>query len=84
MSTQQTDLAELEHQQTTKKTLRPIPPQQVDRFTCEASVLEGRPRDAEPLENGCSERSESCWGRLRCLWVKSVSKRCKLEHRPSK
>lgn len=79
MSTQQTDLAKPEHQQTTKKT-----PRQVDRFTCEASVLEGRPRDAGPLENGCSERSESCWGRLRCLWVKSVSKRCKLEHRPSK
>lgn len=84
MSTQQTDLAKPEHQQTTKKTPRLIPPLQVDRFTCEAAVLEGRPRNAKPLENVCSERSESCWGRLRCLCVKSVSKRCKLEHRPSK
>lgn len=91
MSTQQTDLSEPEHQQTTKKTPQPIPPQQVDRFTCEASVLEGRPRDHGAAENAarwekrvCSERSESCWGRLRCLCIKSVSKRCKLERRPSK
>lgn len=46
--------------------------------------LKAGPETTEPLKNVCSERSESCWGRLRCLCVKSVSKRCKLERRPSK
>lgn len=46
--------------------------------------LKAGPETTEPLKNVCSEHSESCWGRLRCLCVKSVSKRCKLERRPSK